>query len=228
VYNWSVNLYPDANGGYFRSLNPSVDIRPSSNIKLTLIPGISQTRNTIQYVKTVTDPLATSTFGARYVFADLHQTTLSATTRVTWTLTPMLSFELFAQPFTSSGDYKDFKELLEPKTLNYRVFGKDGSTIKPVSGSGKSVASYEVDSDGNGTAAPFSISNPDFSVQSLRGNAVVRWEYRPGSALFFVWQQQRSGFDQYNGEFRAGSNLRDIFSQPSNVFLVKATYWFAR
>jgi hypothetical protein len=228
VYNWSVNLYPDAKGGYFRSLNPSVDIRPSSNIKLTLIPGISQTRNTIQYVKTVTDPLATSTFGARYVFADLHQTTLSATTRVTWTLTPMLSFELFAQPFTSSGDYKDFKELLEPKTLNYRVFGKDGSTIKPVSGSGNSVASYEVDSDGNGTAAPFNISNPDFSVQSLRGNAVVRWEYRPGSALFFVWQQQRSGFDQYNGEFRAGSNLRDIFSQPSNVFLVKATYWFAR
>jgi hypothetical protein len=46
--------------------------------------------------------------------------------------------------------------------------------------------------------------------------------------LFFVWQQQRSGFEPYDGEFRTGQAVRDIFTQPSNVFLVKATYWFAR
>jgi hypothetical protein len=33
----------------------------------------------------------------------------------------------------------------------------------------------------------------DFDLRSLRGSAVLRWEYRPGSALFLVWQQERGG-----------------------------------
>ncbi|MFL5638004.1 MAG: hypothetical protein ACJ78M_01400, partial [Gemmatimonadaceae bacterium] len=79
-----------------------------------------------------------------------------------------------------------------------------------------------------GAAPAFSIGNPDFRTHSLRGNAVVRWEYRPGSALFFVWQQQREDFLPFEGDFRTGRETRQIFGRPSNVFLVKATYWFAR
>jgi hypothetical protein len=63
---------------------------------------------------------------------------------------------------------------------------------------------------------------------SLRGNAVVRWEYRPGSALYFVWQQSRSDFLPFEGDFRLRRETTAIFGRPSNVFLVKATYWFAR
>ena len=74
----------------------------------------------------------------------------------------------------------------------------------------------------------FSIGNPDFRTHSLRGNAVVRWEYRPGSALYFVWQQQRSDFLPFEGDFRPRRETTAIFGRPSNVFLVKATYWFAR
>jgi hypothetical protein len=43
-----------------------------------------------------------------------------------------------------------------------------------------------------------------------------------------VWQQSRNGFQPYDGEFRAGRDVRDIFGRPSNVFLIKATYWLAR
>ena len=57
---------------------------------------------------------------------------------------------------------------------------------------------------------------------------LVRWEYRPGSALYFVWQQERSDFLPFEGDFRTGRDTREIFGRPSNVFLVKATYWFAR
>ena len=35
-------------------------------------------------------------------------------------------------------------------------------------------------------------SNPDFSLRSLRSNLVLRWEYRLGSTLFFVWSQSRA------------------------------------
>lgn len=51
---------------------------------------------------------------------------------------------------------------------------------------------------------------------------------RPGSALFFVWQQQREDFLPFEGGFHTGRETKAIFGRPSNVFLVKVTYWFAR
>jgi hypothetical protein len=71
----------------------------------------------------------------------------------------------------------------------------------------------------------FRFFNNSFNVQSLRGNAVLRWEYRPGSTLFFVWQQQRSGADPF-GDFELGRDTGAIFNaRPDNVFVIKATYW---
>jgi len=137
---------------------------------------------------------------------------------------------MYAQPFASAGRFSGFKELATPGTRQYLRYGRDnGSTVVTVRdpGSGKTL-SYTVDPDGAGAAPAFSIDNPDFRTHSLRGNAVVRWQYRPGSALFFVWQQERSDFLPFEGDFRTGRDTREIFGRPSNVFLVKATYWFAR
>jgi hypothetical protein len=197
---------------------------------VTFSPHVTRYHNTIQFVRGATDPLATATYGRRYVFGDLFQTTMSAETRVEWTLTPLLSFQLYAQPFASAGRFKSFKELARPATQDYVVYGQDNSSTvtplrDPVTGN---TLSYTVDPDGPGAAPTFSIDNPDFRTHSLRGNAVVRWEYRPGSALFFVWQQQRSDFLPFEGDFRTGRETRMIFGRPSNVLLVKATYWFAR
>jgi hypothetical protein len=229
-YNLSTSLWGDVDHGYLKDLSLGFDIRPSSSIHVTLSPDVTLFHNTIQYVQANTDPLASSTFGQRYVFADIYQTTLSATTRVEWTLTPLLSFQLYAQPFVSAGRFKGFKELAQPGTRNYLVYGRDNaSTISkitdPTTGN---TLSYNADPDGSGAAPAFSISNPDFRTHSLRGNAVVRWEYRPGSALFFVWQQERNDFVPFEGDFQTRRDAREIFGRPSNVFLVKATYWFAR
>ncbi|HEX9608195.1 MAG TPA: DUF5916 domain-containing protein [Gemmatimonadaceae bacterium] len=229
-YNLFANYYVDQAHGYTKEISPGVDIRPSSSVHVTISPDLTHYHNTIQFVRAATDPVATSTYGRRYVFGSLFQTTLSATTRVEWTLTPLLSFQLYAQPFASAGRFKGFKELAKPGTQEYLVYGSDnGSTITPVPdpATGKT-RSYTVDPDGPGLAPSFSIGNPDFRTHSLRGNAVVRWEYRPGSALFFVWQQQREDFLPFEGDFRTGRETRGIFGRPSNVFLLKATYWFAR
>jgi hypothetical protein len=142
----------------------------------------------------------------------------------------MLSFQMYAQPFASAGKFKGFKELAQPATQNYFVYGRDnGSTVTPVADpSTGNIASYTVDPDGAGAAPSFSVNNPDFRTHSLRGNAVVRWEYRPGSALYFVWQQERSDFLPFEGDFQTRRETMAIFGRPSNVFLVKASYWFAR
>jgi hypothetical protein len=229
-YNLVANYYVDQAHGYTKEISPGLDIRPSSSVHVTISPDLNLYHNTIQFVRAATDPVATPTDGRRYVFGSLFQTTLSATTRVEWTLTPLLSLQLYAQPFASAGRFNSFKELAKPGTQEYLVYGQDnGSTITPVPdpATGKT-QSYTVDPDGPGIAPSFSIGNPDFRTHSLRGNAVVRWEYRPGSALFFVWQQQREDFLPFEGDFRTGRETREIFGRPSNVFLVKATYWFAR
>ena len=85
------------------------------------------------------------------------------------------------------------------------------------------VTGFRIDPGDGG--APFELENRDFNFRSLRGNAVLRWEWRPGSTLFFVWQQQRTDFADYDG-FGITEELGEVFRAPvENVFLVKATYW---
>jgi hypothetical protein len=177
-----------------------------------------------QYVTRVTDPTATQTYGARYVFATLRQRQLAMVTRVDWTFTPTLSLQLFAQPLIASGDFYDYKEFARPRGFDFKVYGRDEGTIAQDPGTGR----YTVDPDGVGAAPAFTFGNRDFNIRSLRGNAVLRWEYRPGSALFFVWQQSRSGFIQ-NGEFDFGRDFDALWStRPENVFVVKGTWWIGR
>ena len=72
-----------------------------------------------------------STFGRRYVFADVDQTTFSLETRVNWTFTPDLSLEIYAQPFVSSGDFENYKEFLTPREYEFGVYGQGYGTLEP-------------------------------------------------------------------------------------------------
>jgi hypothetical protein len=206
------------------SLRPGVALKPAANIFVQLSPSYSYDENETQYVTRIGDPTATSFYGNRYVFGFIRTKTLSLSTRVNWTFTPDLTLQLFAQPFIASGEYSSFREYAAPRTLDTHVYGRDAGTISY----DEQNARYTVDPDGSGPAAPFTFHDPDFTRSALRGTAVLRWEYRPGSTLFFVWTQERSGFEP-TGSFDFASAREGIFGQrPMNVFQVKATYWFGR
>ena len=71
------------------------------------------------------------------------------------------------------------------------------------------------------------IPGLDFNVRSLRGNSVLRWEWREGSTLYVAWQQSRNEEAAY-GDFafrRDGRRLADL--RPDNIFIVKMNYWMA-
>jgi hypothetical protein len=69
------------------------------------------------------------------------------------------------------------------------------------------------------------LGNRDFNFRSVRGSAVVRWEFRPGSALYVVWNENRADIAPI-GDFRFRRDLRAIPTAPSHdVFLVKVSYW---
>jgi hypothetical protein len=71
-------------------------------------------------------------------------------------------------------------------------------------------------------AAPF---EPDFNYRSVRGSAVVRWEFRPGSSLYAVWNQNRSDVAPV-GDFGLRRDLSALTDAPSHdVVMLKLSYW---
>jgi hypothetical protein len=223
---YSVNL----NAGYARNgrggwgLFPSVGVtfRPSSAVEVSLEPSYRRTSARAQYVAAVADETADRTYGRRYVFSDLDQTTLSMNTRVSWTFTPRVSLQLFVQPFMSSGEYSGYKELHQPRKWDWDVYGEERGTLNEAEGI------IEIDPDGSGAAEAFVLSNPDFNVRSLRGNAVLRWEYRPGSTLYLVWQQRRLSYVN-DGRFQLEEDCDALFrTPPESVFALKVSYWLGR
>ncbi len=174
---------------------PGITYRPLPAI--TFSPAIRYARNIFdaQWVGRFTDA------SSHYVFAHLDQTTVAVTLRFNYTVSPSLSLQLYAQPFVSAGGYDGFTELANGRSLDY------AGRYRP----------YPYDIAANG--------DPDFNVKSFRTTNVLRWEYKPASTLFVVWQQAREN-DAVSGGFRAGRDLHDIFGvPPRNVFLVKLAYW---
>jgi len=74
---------------------------------------------------------------------------------------------------------------------------------------------------------PIADGSDDFNFKSLRGNAIFRWEYRPGSALFLVWNHGRVNEDPTDGRFTFSKSFSSLFEQEAdNIFLAKLTYYF--
>ena len=133
----------------------------------------------------------------RYVFGRIDQRTVSITTRFNYTMTPNLSLQVYAEPFVSAGDYTNFKGAGRRPRREYE------DRYQPYAYRG----------------------NADFNIRSFRTTNVLRWEYKPGSQLFLVWQQGKSDEAGY-GDFQFNRDFSGVFSAPSkNVFLVKFMYW---
>jgi len=180
----------DGKGTTLHDASPNVSYRPSSFLKASVGLHWSQNTDQSQWVEATDD--------GRYVFARIYQQTVGIQTRLNYTVTPALSIQLYAEPFVSSGNYTNFKELVDGRSKSYE------GRYKPTAYAG----------------------NPDFNYRSFRTTNVLRWEYKPGSTLFVVWQQGREDSVEY-GNFNFNRDFGAVFDAPAkNVFLVKFAYWF--
>ena len=221
--------YQWGEGGTSIESSLEMSIRPLPQIEIELEPELSWESDAAQYVSTTGDVGYAPTFGRRYLFADLDRRSFSLETRLNVTFTPTLTLQLFAQPLLSAGDYVTYKQLARAESFEFLRF-KEGEAVDDgalcVGGEVCRVGNDErVDFDGDGVP-DFTFDEPDFNVRSLRGNAVLRWEYRPGSALFLVWQQERFIEQDRFGEFDILNGTSALLDkQPENVFIIKGTYW---
>lgn len=187
---------------------------PSERIELSFEPGWEKRLRGRQYVAT-RDGGPAETFGSRYIFSSIDRTEISGELRLNYTFSPDISLELYAEPFAASGNFYDFGQLTAAESLTLLKYGMAGTTIE-LDGN-EYLVTDGVDS--------FSFPQRDFNVRSFRSNLVFRWEYRPGSTLFVVWQQDRSGFEPVGRFVRPGDLVESFSDMSNNFFSIKLTYW---
>jgi hypothetical protein len=213
------NLFTTEFGGSSLGTGLDVRYRPMASLEISTGPGFNRNYEVAQYVDRFADPMAAGTYGARYVFATLDQKEFSLQTRATYTLSPKVSLQIYMQPLVSVGGYTGFKELARPRTYDFVEFGRDRGSLDY----DPAARRYTV-TPGDG-GAPFGFNNPDFNFKSLRFNAIFRWEWRPGSAIYFVWTEQRQDLAR-PGEFMFGRDVRRVFRAPADdILLFKIAYW---
>ena len=155
------------------------------------------------------------------VTVELPTGATSMPVRMNYAFHPDLSLELWAQPFAASGKFSGFGELPAPGSAELRLYGTDGTRIEE-STDPETGASFYTVSDGEDE---FTLPDRDFNRLSFRSNLVKRWELRPGSTLFLVWQQNLSESTSEGSFVRPGS-LLDVFGAPGrNVLALKMSYW---
>ncbi len=160
-----------------------------------------------------------ATYGNRYVFGLVDRTTWSMQFRFNYTFKPDVTLDVYMEPFAASVAYRGFGELTDPRSINLRLYGTEGTSITRLPDS-----SYTV-TDG---ASSFALTNRDQNVRSFRSNVVLKWEWRPGSTFYAVWQQNRAS-DQPNGEHVGLNDLFGSLSAPGdNIFAIKSTFWISR
>ena len=210
--NLRLELDGNDDGGSGMELSTDVTFRPATRWQLTISPTIEREINDRQFV-TALDLGPVATFGRRYVFAFVDQTTLSSEIRLNYAFKPDVNLEFYGEPFAASGRYYNFGQLAAPGSRQRQLLtAVDTGTTD----------SSLVLTDGTSN---FSLRNRDFNVLSFRSNLVLRWEWRPGSTLYLVWQQDRE--EEEINRTRVG--LRDIFGSfgaaGHNVLAVKTTFW---
>jgi hypothetical protein len=214
---WSGSVfYHDNNiGGVEGQYQLSVGGRVGRRVSFSVAPTYYRQTDTRQYITTV-EGGSPDTYGKRYVFGRIYETQLSAQFRLNYFFTPNLSLECYAEPFAASGKYSDFGELPTPSSHDLRFYGSNGSSINETSD-----GHYVVDD----ALGQFEFDASDFGYRSFRSNVVLRWEFRSGSTLYLVWQQNREGDREPGRRVRLNSLRQTLSADGDNFLALKISYW---
>jgi hypothetical protein len=183
----------------------------NNNFTLSTMTGFTNETNNSQYVKQ-----ETINNKQEYIVGKIERQTLFTTLRAEYFITPELSLQYYGSPYASIGKYDSYRKVNISKSKDLY------ERYTPLTIEGDKLV------DGNGNELlDFTTENPDFNFQEFRSNFVLRWEYKTGSAFYFVWTNTSSNYEnKYN------SSITDTFKNISklkaqNAFMIKFSYWFS-
>ncbi len=198
------------------SVEVEASVRPSGRLTFSATGEFLRLEDDLQYVGTVD-----TTGGTRWMLGRNDEHLWNLTFRVNLAITPDFTITYYGSPFVASSRFTDIRKATDTQSPVYENrFYRYGADEIAYS---EPANAYLVREKGGPS---FVLPNPDFSIREFRSNLVARWEYKPGSALYVVWQQGRSGYEQYwNHSFH--DNWSSLWTtRPDNVLLVKLSYWF--
>ncbi|MEE9408441.1 MAG: DUF5916 domain-containing protein [Polaribacter sp.] len=214
-----------------------IDYQPFDSFSMSLNNQFARTEDKTQYV-TARD------FGnlKRYILGNIENDTWTTTLRLNYSLNPNFSVQFYGQPFISRGRYSNFNFVNNStaSSINDRVNFYNQNQISytdqpiAIDLDNDGILEYNypnggylVDDNANGNS-DYAFGQPDFSYVQFQTNLVVRWEYTPGSELFFVWARGSSGSQDFNDSLSESVRTQAFDTPANNTFLVKATYRFVR
>jgi hypothetical protein len=211
----STTVSDNEDGGRVRRLSGSFSFRPGPRWQLSIDPSLDHTTDAQQYVTTLSGG-GIQTYGSRYVFAYIERRTISTEIRMGFTVKPDVNIDVYAEPFASSGRYYDFGELLQAAGRDRLTYGTAGTAADLQSNGDRIVTTAD------GT---FTLQNRDFNLRSLHSNVVLRWEWRPGSTLYVVWQQNRELRRAIGAPAGFGDVFHSLTAPGSNFLSIKTSFW---
>jgi len=198
-------------GGINFNANAGVTVRALPQLDFELLPTATFNRGEPRFVGT--GPVADGTSPAspergrtsmEYVFGHLEAASIGAVLRTTYTFAPRLTLQAYAQLFLAYGHYAGF-------------------------------ASYDADPNGPRPVvhladlhpAPPPPGNPDFEQGVLDVNIVLRWEWRLGSLLYFVYTRSQVP-NVPLGPGEVGSlDIGSVRRAPAaDTLILKLSYWW--
>ena len=212
------NGFQDSYHSNYTSLTASY--KPTNYLSISFGPGFNTSYTELQYVTNLK-----YNNSERYVFASIDQKTISASLRVNFNLSPDLTLQYWGQPFIATGKYYDHKYILDPMAERYKDRFHTYADNQIVPGE----ESFGIDENLDGIT-DYDLDRNDYNFKEFLSNLVVRWEYNPGSTVYFVWSQTRRGSNP-SGNLNYLNDMGDMFTREdndelNNVFLIKLSYRF--
>lgn len=223
IFDFELEYQSEEDNSYYVHFSPGVVLNLGSRLRVDFSPVIGNEFRPYQYVDSFDDETAIKMLGCRHIVSQMERKTISAELRVDYTFTPRLSLQAYVQPYMTAASYSRFKEFERPNSWDFVEYGKtDDMDIEADGNDG-----YELYPNGMDNESIY-LDNPDFNYKALIGSFVLRWEFRPGSTLYFVWT--RNGTDENNpGDFNFKRDSKDLFQATAdNIFALKLTYWFGK
>jgi len=219
-WNAKGTFFDDDAGGWSTSLDAGTWVRAGKGLELGVAGGGSTGEDSRQFLVTLSGG-SPATYGMRYVFSHLQRTDLFAQLRTKIAFAPDAVLTLYAEPFVSTGVNRDFGELDKPGSKFLDVYGArgTGSAIDVLpDGAHRVQDAYGI----------FRIEDYDYWVRSFRATGVMRWEWRPGSTLFLVWQKTRWRQLSQGGDIGGAQLFRSMHDPGQDIALVKASFLLGR
>jgi hypothetical protein len=215
----------------FWGFNNTMDVK-SAGLTINIVPvnaiSISLSANYDYYWRRQDQFVQNLTYNNanRTIVAQVKQRTLRFTGRINYNITPDLTIQYYGQPYLTRPTYSHFARVTDALAKKYynRFTVFSPGQVNLVNGS------YAVDENNDGIV-DYNFQRPDFNFVQFRSNLIMRWEYRPGSELYFVWSEGNTP-DAY-GELDTPL-FKSLFSNAfsggngRNSFLLKWTYRFLR